>query len=431
MRRLLIAAVAALAISAAAASGAPPDADTRFGTFNASLNRPFNTLNLPSGTGLLTVHLSDPNVDDQFRRQAKNVAEVIQRIRPDVLLINEFDPLQTGDISVAPGPENLFRDNFLEVSQNGAAPIEYPYAFIAASNTGVPTGMDLNNFGGAVTTPGAPGYGDDSFGFGAFPGQFGMVVYSKYPIAYDDVRTFRLFKWKEMPGNLIPTPFYSPDEVDILRLSSKSHWDIPIQIGKKTVHFLVSHPTPPVFDGAEDRNGRRNHDEIRFWADYVTPGKAGYIYDDEGQFGGLKPGELFVIAGDQNSDPVDGDSIPGSIQQLLDHPLVNTKLTPESAGGTEAAAQGGNNAGHEGDPRFDTADFGDFGPFGPGNLRVDYVLPRKNLQLVDSGIFWPLQADPLSRLTGLFDFAAWGLVGGFPTSDHRSVWIDVTVPTVK
>jgi len=36
---------------------------------------------------------------------------------------------------------------------------------------------------------------------------------------------------------------------------------------------------------------------------------------------GLKPGELFVIAGDQNSDPLDGDSIPGSIQQLLDHPL--------------------------------------------------------------------------------------------------------------
>jgi 3-phytase len=248
---------------------------------------------------------------------------------------------------------------------------------------------------------------------------------------YEDVRTFRFFKWKDMPGNLIPTPFYSPDEVDILRLSSKSHWDIPIEIGKKTVHFLVSHPTPPVFDGLEDRNGRRNHDEIRFWADYVTPGKAGYIYDDEGRFGGLKPGELFVIAGDQNSDPVDGDSIAGSIQQLLEHPLVNTKLTPESAGGTEAASQGGNNAAHDGDPRFDTADFGDFGPFGPGNLHVDYVLPRKTLQLVDSGIFWPVRSNPLSRLTGVFDPIAWGLVGGFPTSDHRSVWIDVTVPTTK
>jgi 3-phytase len=420
-----------LAIVSAAASAAPRDADVRFATFNASLNRPFNTLNPPSGVGLLTQHLSNPNVDDQFRRQAKNVAEVIQRVRPDVLLINEFDPLQNGDIGVAPGPENLFRDNFLEVSQNGASPIDYPYAFIAASNTGVSSGKDLNNAGGAVTTPGAPGYADDCFGFGAFTGQFGMVAYSKYPILHDQVRTFRLFKWKDMPGNLIPTPFYLPDEVAILRLSSKSHWDIPIKIGKKTVHFLVAHPTPPVFDGPEDRNGRRNHDEIRFWADYVTPGKAGYIYDDKGRFGGLKPGELFVIAGDQNSDPVDGDSFPGAIQQLLEHPLVNTKLTPESAGGTEAAAQGGNNATHRGDPRFDTADFGDFGPFGPGNLRADYVLPRKTLQLVDSGVFWPIRADPLSRLTGVFDSAAWGLVGGFPTSDHRSVWVDVTVPAVK
>ncbi len=420
MRRVLFAAIAA-SVSATAASAAPSAADVRFATFNASLNRP--------SAGLLTTHLTAPNVDDQYRRQAKNVAEVIQRVRSDVLLINEFDPLQNGDLGVSPGPENLFRENFLEVSQNGAPPSDYPYVFIAPSNTGVATGKDLNNNGFAVTTPGAPGYGDDAFGFGAFPGQFGMVVYSKYPIVYGDVRTFRLFKWKDMPGNLIPTPFYSPDEVEILRLSSKSHWDIPILIGKKTVHFLVSHPTPPVFDGPEDRNGRRNFDEIRFWADYITPGKAGYIYDDEGQRGGLKPGELFVIAGDQNSDPLDGDSIPGAIQQLIEHPLVNTKLTPSSAGAVEAAAlQGGANARHRSDPRFDTADFGDTAP---GNLHADYVLPRKTLQLVDAGVFWPLLADPLSRLTGVFNFAQWGLVGGFPTSDHRSVWIDVAVPTAK
>jgi hypothetical protein len=421
MRRFLLAAIAATALASTAASGAQPAADVRFATFNASLNRP--------APGLLTVQLSDPNVDDQFRRQAKNVAEVIQRVRPDVLLINEFDPLQNGDLGVSPGPENLFRENFLEVSQNGAPPIEYPYAFTAPSNTGVATGKDLNNNGVAVTTPGAPGYGDDAFGFGAFPGQFGMVVYSKYPIVQEDVRTFRLFKWKDMPGNLIPTPFYSPDEVEILRLSSKSHWDIPILIGKRTVHFLVSHPTPPVFDGPEDRNGRRNFDEIRLWADYITPGRAGYIYDDQGQPGGLKPGQLFVIAGDQNSDPLDGDSVPGSIQQLIEHPLVNTNPTPSSAGAVEAAAlQGGANTTHRSDPRFDTADFADTAP---GNLHADYVLPRKALGLVDSGVFWPLRADPLFRLTGEFNFAQWGLVGGFPTSDHRSVWIDVRVPTAK
>jgi Endonuclease/Exonuclease/phosphatase family len=422
MRRSLFGvAVATLSVALAAtvATAAPPQADVRFATFNASLNR--------GSAGLLTAHLSDPAVDDQFRRQAKNVAEVIQRIRPDVLLVNEFDPLNND--AAEPGPEDLFRDNFLEVSQNGAQPIEYPYAFIAPSNTGVPSGMDLDNSGGA---PGGP---NDAFGFGFFPGQFGMVVYSRYPIDYDNVRTFQLFKWKDMPGALLPidpatgASWYSPDELAIVRLSSKSHWDVPIQIGGKTVHFLVSHPTPPVFDGPEDRNGRRNNDEIRFWADYVSPGKSGYIYDDEGRSGGLKPGELFVIAGDQNSDPLDGDSVPGSIQQLIEHPLVNAKLTPQSAGAVEASAlQGGANTTHESDPRFDTADFADGAP---GNLRADYVLPRKNLQLVDAGVFWPLRSDPLFRLTGVFDPAAWGQVGNFPTSDHRSVWIDVTVPSVN
>jgi|RhiMetdeSRZDD1v2_1073273.scaffolds.fasta_scaffold93699_2 endonuclease/exonuclease/phosphatase family protein len=407
MRRLILAIACALVLAPAASA---QDADVRFATFNASLNRPV--------AGQLRSDLSNPASTSVFVRQAKNVAEVIQRVRPDVLLINEFD--------FDPVAADLFRDNFLEVSQNGAAPIEFPYAFIAPSNTGIATGFDLNNNGAIVTTPGAPGYGDDAFGFGAFPGQFGMVVYSKYPIDTSAARTFQLFKWKDMPGNLIPTPFYSPEEVAILRLSSKSHWDLPIDIGKKTVHFLVSHPTPPVFDGPEDRNGRRNFDEIRFWADYITPGKSGYIYDDSGVHGGLKPGELFVIAGDQNSDPLDGDSIPGAIQQLTENPLVNTKVTPESAGAVEASVlQGGANTTHKSDPRFDTADFADTAP---GNLHADYVLPRKTLQIVGSGVFWPLRSDPLFRLTGVFDFA-WIAVGGFPTSDHRSVWVDVSVPT--
>jgi hypothetical protein len=327
-----------------------------------------------------------------------------------VLLINEFD--------FDPAAADLFRDNFLEVSQNGAAPITHPYAFIAPSNTGIPTGKDLDNRDGI-------GGGNDAFGFGAFPGQFGMVVFSRHPIETDGVRTFQNFRWKDMPGNLIPTPFYSPDEVDILRLSSKSHWDVPIRIGRETVHFLASHPTPPVFDGAEDRNGRRNFDEIRFWADYIaSPARGRYIYDDQGRHGGLRPGARFVIAGDQNSDPLDGDSIPGAAQQLLDHPLVNARFAPASAGAVEATAlQGGANATHRSDPRFDTADFSDTAP---GNLRADYVLPRKGLKVTGGAVFWPLRADLLSRLTGVFDFAEWGPVNGFPTSDHRLVWVDVS-----
>ncbi len=123
-----------------------------------------------------------------------------------------------------------------------------------------------------------------------------------------------------------------------------------------------------------------------------------YIYDDAGAQGGLADGERFVIAGDQNSDPLDGDSIAGSIQQLIDHPLVNTRFTPQSDGAVEAAIlQGGANLTHRSDPRFDTADFADGAP---GNLRADYVLPRKGIQIVDGAVFWPVQAGPLFRLTG-------------------------------
>lgn len=375
----------------------------RFSSFNASLNR--------SSAGELVADLSTPG-----DAQAANVAEIIQRVRPEVLLVNEFDYDPRGEALA------LFQDNYLSVAHNGAEPITYPYRYSAPSNTGIPSGFDLNNDGRV----GGP---DDAFGFGFFPGQYGMAVYSQHPIATDAVRTFQHFLWKDMPGALLPddpdTPepadWYTPEELEVVRLSSKSHWDLPIRVDGRTVHFLVSHPTPPVFDGPEDRNGRRNHDEIRFWADYVDPGAATYIYDDEGVYGGLQPHVRFVIAGDQNSDPRDGDSVPGAIQQLLDAPRVNAGRTPASAGAVEASrAQGGANDEHHSPPRFDTADFADVP--GPGNLRADYVLPSRRLPIVDAGVFWPTSDDPLSRLTGSFDPA---LPGGFPSSDHRLVWVDV------
>ena len=376
----------------------PPE-PVRFASFNASLNR-FNA-------GDLITDLSTPDND-----QAQAVAEIIQRTRPEVLLINEFDYDEDGVAA------RLFQDNYLSISQNGAEPIVYDDVFQAPSNTGIPSGRDFDK-NGSVGGP------NDAFGFGFFPGQYGMVVYSQHPIDYDNARTFQLFLWNDMPDAMLPIDpetgesWYDEGDLEIFRLSSKSHWDVPILIGDKTVHFLVSHPTPPVFDGLEDRNGTRNNDEIRFWSDYIIPSRSGYIYDDEGGTGGLPPGAMFVIAGDQNSDPFDGDSVPGSIQQLLDHPLVGTKVTPESLGGPEQAAlQGGANDTHIGDPAFDTADFND-NP-APGNLRADYVLPRKNLRINDAGVFWPLESDPLFSLVGTWPF---------PSSDHRLVWIDVEVPS--
>jgi hypothetical protein len=398
---VVVVATASLAPRGGATAADPP---VRFATFNASLNR--------NVAGQALMQLSVPG-----NAQADAVAEIIQRIRPEVLLINEFDFEPDNALAEA------FQDNYLDVAHDvggeATTPIDYPYVFVAPSNTGIPSGFDLNN-NGVVGGP------DDALGFGFFPGQFGMAVFSQHPIVYDEVRTFQHFLWKDMPGARLPddpaTPapadWYSSAELDVFPLSSKSHWDIPIDIDGRIVHFLVSHPTPPVFDGPEDRNGTRNFDEIRFWADYISPGrKSRYIYDDAGGRGGLAPGQLFVIAGDQNSDPLDGDSIPGSIQQLLEHPLVNTKVTPSSAGAVEAAVlQGGINTTHRSDSRFDTADFADGAP---GNLRADYVLPRKNLRIVDGAVFWPIQASPLFGLTGVFPF---------PSSDHRAVWIDVRIP---
>jgi len=358
----------------------------RFATYNASLNR--------NGAGQLISNLSTPD-----HLQARRVAETVQRVRPDVLLINEFDFDAQGKAA------DLFQQNYLSLGQDTtgagtpAAPIDYPFHFVAASNTGVSSGVDFDGDGRI-----------DDFGFGRFPGQFGMVVYSRLPIDTAQVRTFREFLWKDMPGNRIPANF-TQTGIDHARLSSKSHWDLPIRVGAETVHLLASHPTPPVFDDPIfDENGRRNADEIRFWGDYVDPDASDYIVDDTGRSGGLADSSRFVIVGDQNADPLDGDSFPGAVDPFVVNPRINHTRTPASAGGVEEAAiEGGPNTHQRGNPAWDTADFGS-----PGNLRVDYVLPSANLTIAESAVFWPTRADPYRPLLS--------------ASDHRLVYVDVIVP---
>ena len=312
---------------------------------------------------------------------ARRVAEVVQIIQPDVLLLNEFDYDRFGTAATR------MNDLYFNVSQNGRPPQDYPYRYVAISNTGIHSGFDLDNNGVVDDTPGDQNYGGDAFGFGEFPGKYAMAVFSKYPINTGAVRTFEEVLWKDLPGNLIPPGFYSPEEQEVFRLSSKSHWDLPIEVMGTTFHFLVSHPTPPVFDGPEDRNGRRNHDEIRLWADYLTPGAASYLG------GGLAEGTRFVIAGDQNADPVRGDSVDAAIDQLLDHPRVAGDFVPERNGAVTPSN------------RFDTATFG---------LRVDYVLPSKTGFAIENGaVFWPTGTQEGANLVTV--------------SDHRPVYLDLTL----
>ncbi|MDF3022131.1 MAG: endonuclease [Steroidobacteraceae bacterium] len=389
----------ALAPAEAAAPNNDQPAVVRIATFNSSLNR--------STAGELLRDLSTPDA-----AQPRAVAEIIQRVRPDILLLQEFDYDAAGASLAA------FRTNYLERAQGGAQPLHFEYSFVAESNTGQPSGLDLNNDGKVEG-------GQDALGFGEFPGQYAMVLLSRFPIDAKNARTFRRFLWKDMPGAKLPddsataapADWYAPEELAVLPLSSKSHWDVPVRIGKLTLHVLASHPTPPAFDGPEDRNGLRNHDEIRFWTDYLSAGRGGrtYIKDDRGRRGGFT-GLTFVIMGDQNSDPVDGASIHQAIDALMRHPRVDASFTPASEGAAEAgAAQGGVNAEHKGAARFDTADFSDRAA---GNLRVDYLLPSKRLTVCRGGVYWPRQDEPEARLV-------WGDRPP-PSSDHRLVWMDVT-----
>lgn len=337
------------------------------------------------------------NLQDGEHQQIRNIAEIIQIVRPDIILLNEFDYSKQSATDV----QNFIK-HYLQVPQNNKNIIDYPYFYGSAVNTGVDSGLDLDKDKVVSRTKG------DAFGFGYYPGHYGMLVLSKFPIQLEKVRTFQHFLWKDMPENLLATikgesgePYYSQEAQNILRLSSKSHWDLPIKIGGHIIHLLASHPTPPVFDGPENRNGKRNHDEIRFWTDYLSPkAESAYIYDDKGKTGGFR-GAHFIIAGDLNASADEGDGLKSGIQGLLGDPLVNDLIVPESAGGEFHTPNNRYSAQH-------TAAWG---------MRADYVLPSSSLEVKGSGVFWPKPDDPLFRL----------IKDRKSSSDHRLVWVDITV----
>lgn len=362
----------------------------KFASFNVSLFRPQQG-QLKSDMG----NSQDP--------QIKMVAEIIQRVRPDILILCEFD------YDSASESLGLFQRNYLGISQNGQDTINYPYRKSFSSNTGVPAGLDLDKDGSSD----GPG---DNFGYGQFQGQYAFAVLSKWPLLSHRARNFQNFLWKDMPNSGVPTdtlgePYYSEEIMSSFRLSSKNHVDLPVVIRDTTVHLLISHPTPPVFDGPEDRNGRRNFDEIRLWADYISGGnQAAYLYDDHGTAGGLE-NEAFVLFGDLNADPYDGDSLEGAVDQLLDHPKIHRgvargDLRPQSSGSKENATNNPRPMGDEsGLKEFDTSWWG---------LRVDYVLPSAGLDVTGSGVFWPTSVDPL-----------YYLVKDMASSDHLLVYVDL------
>lgn len=361
--------------------------------------------------------------------RAKRLAEIIQRLAPNIILINEiaYDVGSADTGSPAEGKENVepgrngqrFADLLAVPQAPGLAPLRFK-AFMAPVNTGMPSGFDLNNDGKIATTiptpsgwspesPPAPpkadaqAYAQDCWGFGTFPGQYGMtlLVDERLVIMTDEARTFRKLPWDYMPGAFLPIkpeggPWYDDEEKAVARLSSKSHWDVPVKFPDgRVIHFLCSHPTPPAFDGPEKRNARRNHDEIRFWPDYIN--NASYIVDDNNRQGGLDRHDSFIILGDLNADP---DPEKGSsYKQPITNSLagcerIDLSFVPESETPW---------------PELDSDDTAMF------KMRVDYVLPSRNLEVLRGGVWRP----PL---------AATGKPEASMPSDHFPVWLELRIP---
>jgi hypothetical protein len=324
--------------------------DVRVATFDVSLT------GLVGGETVAGDSVTESSVPDD--PQSAAVAEIIQRTRPDVLLLGGFDTDADGDAI------EQFRTSYLAVAHGDAEPIDYPYWFSAPTNS----------------TP-------------------GTVVLSRYPILDDEVRTFQNLPWSAMPDtpqNDATATTTSSDttttteDLGELPLSTTSLWDVPIDVDGTTLHVLASQLA------SSDEDAMRNADEIRFWVDYVTGDDTSWIVDDTGSTGGLADNAAFVIVGDLGADPIDGNAVPGAIDQLL---ALDTVQDPEPAsdGAVEATElQAGANAIQQGDPATDTADLTD--DPGPGNLRTDYVLPSDCFDLVDSGVFWPTGDDPLAAL---------------------------------
>ena len=404
---ILLAALALAACATADSNAIPPQPGSRMTDPDTALLR----------VASYNVSLQDEDAGGLIQRleldssQARRIAAVLQKLRPDIVLLNEFDHDAEGRAA------DLFQQRYLERPQpGGGEALHYPYRYLAPVNTGVPSGLDLDG-SGSIGGPDRD-RGNDAWGYGLHPGQYGMLLLSRYPIDAEQARSFQLLKWSAMPGARRPVdsatgqPFHSDAVWGQLRLSSKSHWDVPVRTPLGVVHVLASHPTPPVFDGPERRNLLRNHDEIRFWSEYLSPeaGQASWLCDDAGRCGGLDPDARFVILGDLNNDPVDGDGDHAAIVELIEHPRILRHPTPRSEGAVLAAGiDGGSNAAHRGAHAHDTGRFGSR----VGNLRLDYALPSTGFRLAGSGVFWPAPGHPDEALTA--------------ASDHHPVWVDLAL----
>lgn len=303
------------------------------------------------------------------------MAAILGAVRPDLLLLTDID-WDAGGAALDALAARL-----------GAEGLDYPHRLALPPNAGLPSGLDLDGNG-------RRGEPRDAQGYGRFRGQGGMAVLSRWPLGA--ARDLSGLLWRDLPGARLPAtaagPFPSEEAQAAQRLSSSGHWIVPVEAPGGPVTLLAWAATPPVFDGPEDLNGLRNADELALWA-RVLDGALGPA-----------PGD-FVLLGDANLDPADGEGLAGEMAAFLADPRLRDPR-PGSEGGRAAA-----DPGQRGDPALDTADWPGAGE-GPGNLRVHYVLPAAAFRVLGAGVVWPLPGEPLARAAEA-------------AGPHRLVWVDL------
>lgn len=328
----------------------------RIATWNVGLDR--------AGPGLLVKALAEGN-DPQLDA----IVGVLAALDADVILLTSVD-YDRGGIAL-----RLLADRMLLEG------IDYPNQFAFRPNTGTQTGFDID-------ANGRTGDPRDAQGFGLFSGQGGMAILSRLPIEVSGARDFSDFLWRDLPGGLSQD---APELAAVQRLATTGFWDVPVTTQSGPLHLLAWHATPPVFDGPEDRNGRRNHDEAMFWSLFL-----------DGQLPIEPPAAPFILMGDGNLDPNDGEGLRQGMTSLLSHPGLQDASPRGSHGRREP--------GQRGDPALDTAVYDDL-----GGLRLDLVLPSAGLTVTGSGVMWPSAEHP-----SLSDLLA--------ASHHFPVWVDIALP---
>lgn len=296
---------------------------------------------------------------------------VLARLDADVVLLTGMDYDYAG---------SALRALQVDLATVGAP---YPHVLALRPNTGVQTGLDLDGNGSA-------GEPRDAQGYGLFAGQSGMAVLSRLPLGTP--RDFSALLWADLPGADLP-PDMTPEAQAIQRLSTSGHYDLPVALPDGgALHLLAFYATPPVFDGPEDRNGRRNHDESAFWLRLL-----------DGSLPWPAPESPFVLLGQPNLDPADGEGRRDAIAALLGHPRLQD---PEPRGQNPRQSPG-----QQGDPALDTADYGE----SIGRLRVDMILPEASLTVTAAGVLWPPDSDPFTATLQA-------------ASRHYPVWVDIALP---